>query len=182
MNWLTNFVRPRIRALVQKTDVPDRLWQKCPKCGQMIFHRELEANLNVCPHCGHHMRISAAARLAMLFDEGQYHRIELPKTPSDPLKFRDVKRYGDRLKEAQGKTSLSDAIVVAHGRMGGLPVVVAAFEFEFQGGSMGVAGGRPSSPRRGSRRSSRQPSSSFPPRAARACRKASSRSCRCRAP
>jgi len=141
VNWLTNFVRPRIRALVQKTDVPDRLWQKCPKCGQMIFHRELEANLNVCPHCGHHMRISAAARLAMLFDEGQYHRIELPKTPSDPLKFRDVKRYGDRLKEAQGKTSLSDAIVVAHGRMGGLPVVVAAFEFEFQGGSMGVAVG-----------------------------------------
>ncbi|HUI16534.1 MAG TPA: acetyl-CoA carboxylase, carboxyltransferase subunit beta [Alphaproteobacteria bacterium] len=141
MNWLTNFVRPRIRALVQKAEVPDRLWQKCPKCGQMIFHRELEANLNVCPHCGHHMRISAAERLAMLFDEGEFHRIELPKTPPDPLKFRDVKRYADRLKEAQAKTSLSDAIVVAHGRMGGLPVVIAAFEFEFQGGSMGVAVG-----------------------------------------
>jgi acetyl-CoA carboxylase carboxyl transferase subunit beta len=141
VNWLTNFVRPRIRALVQKAEVPDRLWQKCPKCGQMIFHRELETNLNVCPHCGHHMRISAAQRLAMLFDEGEFHRIELPKTPPDPLKFRDVKRYADRLKEAQSKTSLADAILVAHGRMGGLPVVIAAFEFEFQGGSMGVAVG-----------------------------------------
>ena len=141
MNWLTNFVRPRIRALVQKAEVPDKLWEKCPKCGQMIFHRELEANLSVCPHCGYHMRIGAAARLAMLFDDGAYHAIELPKTPADPLKFRDVKRYGDRLREAQAKTALQDAIIVAHGRIGGLPAVVAAFEFGFQGGSMGVAVG-----------------------------------------
>ncbi len=141
MNWLTNFVRPRIRALVQKAEVTDKLWQKCPQCGQMIFHRELEANLNVCPHCGHHMRLAAEQRLAMLFDEGQYHRIELPRTAADPLKFRDVKRYSDRLKEAQAKTGLADAIIVAHGRMGGLPVVVAAFEFAFQGGSMGIAVG-----------------------------------------
>ena len=141
MNWLTNFVRPRIRALVQKAEVPDKLWDKCPKCGQMIFRRELEAALNVCPHCDHHMRLSAEKRLAMLFDEGQYHTIELPKTPADPLKFRDRKRYGDRLKEAQGKTGLNDAILVAHGRMGGLQVVCAAFEFDFQGGSMGLAVG-----------------------------------------
>ena len=141
MNWLTNFVRPRIRALVQKAEVPDKLWDKCPKCGQMIFHRELEAALNVCPHCDHHMRLCADKRLAMLFDEGQYHKIELPKTPADPLKFRDRKRYSDRLKEAQSKTNLNDAIVVAHGRMGGLPVVCAAFEFDFQGGSMGLAVG-----------------------------------------
>lgn len=141
MNWLTNFVRPRIRALVQKANVPDKLWNKCPKCGQMIFHRELEANLSVCPHCGYHMRLPATKRLAMLFDDGQYHRIELPKTPADPLRFRDRKRYGERLKEAQGKTGLDDAIIVAHGRIGGLPAVVAAFEFEFQGGSMGIAVG-----------------------------------------
>lgn len=141
MNWLTNFVRPRIRALVQKANVPDKLWNKCPKCGQMIFHRELEANFSVCPHCGHHMRLSAAKRLQMLFDDGQYHKIELPKTPADPLKFRDRKRYGERLKEAQGKTGLDDAILVAHGQIGEQPVVVAAFEFEFQGGSMGVAVG-----------------------------------------
>jgi len=141
VNWLTNFVRPRIRALVQKTDVPDKLWQKCPKCGQMIFHRELESNLAVCPHCDHHMRLSAEKRIAMLLDGGQYHKIELPKTVLDPLKFRDRKRYGDRLKEAQTRTGLSDAIIVAHGRMGGLPVVIAAFEFDFQGGSMGIAAG-----------------------------------------
>ncbi|HYB10021.1 MAG TPA: acetyl-CoA carboxylase, carboxyltransferase subunit beta [Alphaproteobacteria bacterium] len=141
MNWLTNFVRPRIRALVQKTDVPDKLWHKCPKCGQMIFHRELESNLAVCPHCEYHMRLSAEKRIEMLLDGGQYHKIELPKTVLDPLKFRDRKRYGDRLKEAQTKTGLGDALVVAHGRMGGLPVVVAAFEFDFQGGSMGVAAG-----------------------------------------
>ncbi|HEY6335317.1 MAG TPA: acetyl-CoA carboxylase, carboxyltransferase subunit beta [Alphaproteobacteria bacterium] len=141
MNWLTNFVRPRIRALVQKTDVPDKLWQKCPKCGQMIFHRELESNLAVCPHCDHHMRLSAEKRIAMLLDGGQYHKIELPKTVLDPLKFRDRKRYGDRLKEAQTRTGLNDAIIVAHGRMGGLPVVIAAFEFDFQGGSMGIAAG-----------------------------------------
>jgi acetyl-CoA carboxylase carboxyl transferase subunit beta len=141
VNWLTNFVRPRIRALVQKTDVPDKLWTKCPKCGQMIFHRELETSLFVCPHCGHHMRLSAEQRLDMLFDDGQYHRIELPKTPVDPLRFRDRKRYSDRLKEAQAKTGLNDAIMVAHGRMGGLPAVVAAFAFEFQGGSMGLAVG-----------------------------------------
>jgi len=141
VNWLTNFVRPRIRALVQKTDVPDKLWDKCPKCGQMIFHRELESNLAVCPHCDHHMRLSAERRIAMLLDEGQYHRIELPRTQSDPLRFRDRKRYGDRLKDAQTKTGLNDAIIVAHGRMGGLPVVVAAFEFDFQGGSMGIAVG-----------------------------------------
>jgi acetyl-CoA carboxylase carboxyl transferase subunit beta len=141
VNWLTNFVRPRIRALVQKTEVPNRLWHKCPKCGQMIFNSELESNLHVCPHCSHHMRISAEQRLAMLFDDGQHHRIELPKSSTDPLRFRDRKRYTDRLKEAQGKTGLADGIIVAHGRMGGLPAVVAAFEFEFQGGSMGVAVG-----------------------------------------
>jgi acetyl-CoA carboxylase carboxyl transferase subunit beta len=141
MNWLTNFVRPRIRALVQKTNVPDKLWTKCPKCGQMIFHREIATSLGVCPHCDHHMRLKAAERLAMLFDEGKYQKIELPAAVSDPLKFRDRKRYAERMKEAQGKTGLSDAIIVAHGRMGALPVVIAAFEFEFQGGSMGIAVG-----------------------------------------
>ena len=77
MNWLTNVVRPRIQALVSR-DVPDRLWVMCPACEQMIFHRELEANLHVCPHCGHHMRIALAERLALLYDEGDYTRIELP--------------------------------------------------------------------------------------------------------
>jgi acetyl-CoA carboxylase carboxyl transferase subunit beta len=142
MNWLTNFVRPKLRGLVgQKKDIPDNLWHKCPACGQMIFHRDLERNLKVCQHCGHHMRLAATERLAMLFDDGQYQRIELPKVASDPLRFRDRKKYADRLKDAQGKTGAADALVVAHGRMGGLAVVAAVFEFDFMGGSMGLAVG-----------------------------------------
>ena len=141
MNWLTNFVRPRIRALVRKPDIADNLWQKCSSCEQMIFHRDLESNLSICQHCGHHMQLGCQARLAMLFDEGDYQTIELPAVPIDPLKFRDTKRYTDRLKEYQGKTGEKDAVVVAHGKMGGEGVVIATFNFAFMGGSMGVAVG-----------------------------------------
>ena len=141
MNWLTNFVRPKLRELVGQKEIPDNLWHKCTGCGQMIFARELEKNMKVCQHCGHHMRLSARERLAMLFDGGDYQTIELPETVVDPLKFRDSKRYTDRLKEAQTKTGLKDALLVAHGKMGGLNVVVAAFDFGFMGGSMGVAVG-----------------------------------------
>jgi acetyl-CoA carboxylase carboxyl transferase subunit beta len=141
MNWLTNFVRPKIKALVGKTDVPENLWDKCPSCTKMIFHRDLESNARVCPHCGHHLRLGARRRLELLFDDGAYTRIELPKSPVDPLRFRDRKRYTDRLKEAQAKSGEQDAAIVAHGRIGGVPVVVCAFNFEFLGGSMGVAVG-----------------------------------------
>jgi acetyl-CoA carboxylase carboxyl transferase subunit beta len=143
MSWLTNFVLPKIRAVVAKKDVPDNLWHKCPRCGQMLFHRELEANLHVCHACSHHMRVDAKRRLAMLFDDGAFTRIELPKTVVDPLKFRDRKRYVDRLKESQAKSgsASNDAIVVAHGTIGGAAAVVAAFEFGFMGGSMGIAVG-----------------------------------------
>lgn len=141
MSWLTNFVRPKIRKLVQKTDVPENLWDKCPACGQMIFHRELDANQRVCTHCGHHMRIDVKTRLALMFDEGKYDRIELPKVTLDPLKFKDRKRYIDRLKEAQAKSDEQDAIVVAYGTMSGADTVVAAFNFDFMGGSMGMAVG-----------------------------------------
>jgi acetyl-CoA carboxylase carboxyl transferase subunit beta len=141
MSWLTNFVRPKIRALVKKPDTPDNLWDKCPACGQMIFHRELEANQRVCTHCGHHMRIGVRRRLELLFDDGKYERAELPKVEADPLKFRDRKRYSDRVKEAQGKSGEQDAIIVGSGTIHGVPVVVAAFNFEFMGGSMGMAVG-----------------------------------------
>ena len=141
MNWISNFVRPKIRALVQKTEVPENLWEKCDACGAMIFHRELEASQRVCPQCSHHMRIGPGERLALLFDDGQYSRIELPDVPSDPLKFRDRRRYSERLKEAQSKTGDKDAIVVAHGTLGGNPLVAAVFNFAFMGGSMGTAVG-----------------------------------------
>jgi len=141
MNWLTNLVRPRIRALVNDRDVPENLWQKCPNCEQMLFHRELEANLRVCQHCGHHMRIGAKLRLDTLFDDGTYTLIETPKVAIDPLKFRDRKRYTDRLKDAQAAAGYNDVVRAAHGPMGGRPHVVAAMEFAFMGGSMGMAVG-----------------------------------------
>jgi len=142
MSWLTNFVLPKIRAVVAKREVPDNLWKKCPGCEQMLFHRELEANLDVCRNCGHHLRIGAVRRLEILFDDGVFSRIELPKTVADPLRFRDRRRYTERLREAQAtKNPDGDAVVVGHGLIGGHAAVVAAFEFGFMGGSMGVAAG-----------------------------------------
>ena len=142
MNWLKNFVRPKLRKLVGGgKDIPENLWHKCPECTQMIFHRDLEKNLHVCQHCGHHLRISAKRRMEMLFDGGQYQTAEVAKTIDDPLKFRDRRKYSDRLKEARDKTGDDDALMVAHGKMGGMGVVIAAFDFDFMGGSMGVAVG-----------------------------------------
>lgn len=141
MSWLTEYVRPRIRTLLGRREVPENLWRQCPSCQQMVFHTDLERNLKVCPHCGHHLRASAAERLAWTFDENSYTRIEMPKVPADPLRFRDTKRYTDRLKEAREKTHLDDALLVAHGTVGGQRTVVAAMEFAFMGGSMGAAVG-----------------------------------------
>jgi acetyl-CoA carboxylase carboxyl transferase subunit beta len=141
MSWLSNYVRPKFRALVQRSDVPDDLWEKCPDCGQMIFHRELATNLRVCHHCGHHMRIEVRQRLELMFDGGAYTLRELPETVQDPLRFRDRKRYSDRLREARSKSEEHEAILVAEGTIGGWRAVVAAFNFAFLGGSMGVAVG-----------------------------------------
>ena len=141
MNWLSNFVLPKIR-LVTKKAVPDNLWTKCPGCEQMLFYRELEANLHVCRNCGYHLRISAEQRLKIMFGDGDFTRIELPKTIADPLKFRDRRRYADRLREGQAALGAgSDAVIVAHGQINGFACVVAAFEFQFMGGSMGIAAG-----------------------------------------
>jgi acetyl-CoA carboxylase carboxyl transferase subunit beta len=141
MSWLTEFVRPKIRTLLGRKEVPDNLWHQCPNCQQMIFHRELETAKKVCPHCGFHMRASAAERLAWTFDEGVFTRIDLPKVVVDPLKFRDQKRYVDRLRDAQAASRQDDALLVAHGLVGGLRAVVAAMEFGFMAGSMGAAVG-----------------------------------------
>jgi len=141
MNWLTNYVRPKIRALYAPKEVPDNLWQKCPSCEAMLFHRDLEANLNVCQHCGFHMKLDPIRRLASLFDGGEYRTIETPRSVVDPLRFRDQKRYSDRLRDAQTKTGRNDALVVGSGTIGGLASVVTAFDFGFMGGSMGAAVG-----------------------------------------
>ena len=141
MNWLTEFVRPKIRTLLGQRDVPQNLWVQCANCQHMMFHAEFEKNQRVCGQCGHHSRASAPQRLAWTFDEGKFTRIELPKVPVDPLRFRATKRYSDQLREAREKTGLDDAILVAHGRIGGHKAVVAAMAFEFIGGSMGAAVG-----------------------------------------
>lgn len=140
MNWLTNFVRPKIRALV-RNDVPDNLWEKCPKCEQMIFRKELEANLQVCPHCDNHLRLNVNSRIKSLFDDGDFTKIKYKSSVNDPLKFKDSKRYSDRLKTARENTKENDAVVVGYGRIGGQKVVAVFFLFEFMGGSMGVAVG-----------------------------------------
>lgn len=141
MNWLTNFIRPRINSIVPSKEVPDNLWQKCTSCEGMLFHRDLEENHKVCYHCGHHLRITVKERLKLIFDDGAYETIELPKVAADPLKFKDQKKYADRLKESQTKTGLKDAMTIAKGTIGGQKAIIAAFNFSFMGGSMGMAVG-----------------------------------------
>ena len=141
MNWLTEYVRPKIRTLFTRTEVPENLWHQCPGCQQMIFRSDLMSGRKVCPQCGRHMRATAAERLDWTFDAGSFTRIELPKPVNDPLRFRDSKRYTDRLREAREKTDVEDAIVVAHGLIGGHKAVVAVMDFSFIGGTMGAAVG-----------------------------------------
>ncbi|OHC77021.1 MAG: acetyl-CoA carboxylase subunit beta [Rhodospirillales bacterium RIFCSPLOWO2_01_FULL_65_14] len=142
MNWLKNFVRPKLRKLVGRgKDSPDNLWHNCQNCQQRVFHRDLEKNLSVCPHCGFHLRVNARQRMTALFDNGQFQIVGLAPTMVDPLKFRDSRRYSDRLKEAKEQTGDADALTVASGGMGGIGVVMAVLDFQFMGGSMGLAVG-----------------------------------------
>ena len=143
MNWLTNFIRPKIRSIVSgQKDVPDNLWDKCPSCGGMLFHRDLTENLQVCHHCGHHLKLTVDKRLEGLFDGEHYREHKMGKVLEDPLKFRDKKKYSDRLRDAQVKSGRIDAIVVAEGTIGGIPTVISAFDFDFMGGSMGAGVGQ----------------------------------------
>ncbi|MEX1147538.1 MAG: acetyl-CoA carboxylase, carboxyltransferase subunit beta [Sphingomonadales bacterium] len=141
MNWLTNYVRPKIRAVLKKRETPDNLWHKCRGCGQLVFHKEYEESLYVCPSCNHHERISSRVRFAQLFDDANYATVKLPRGSDDPLRFRDQKRYSDRLKTARSDTGFEDAMEVAHGNMGGHTVTVAVQNFAFMAGSMGVGVG-----------------------------------------
>ena len=139
MSWLSN-VRNAL-PFAAKKETADTLWHKCKSCGQMVFVKEWEDNLHVCPNCDHHGRIGPALRFAYLFDEGSREDIPAPKVPEDPLRFRDTKRYTDRLKAARTETDEPDALVTARGRIGGHPVVVGVQDFAFMGGSMGQAVG-----------------------------------------
>jgi acetyl-CoA carboxylase carboxyl transferase subunit beta len=143
MNWIANFVRPRIKSLIggRTNETPENLWKKCPACGEMIFHRDLEASLHVCPHCGHHLRIGPAQRFAAIFDNGTYEQLPIPDVPLDPLKFRDERRYTDRLKDARAKTGRAEALSAARGTLDGLAVMVAVQPFDFLGGSLGMGVG-----------------------------------------
>jgi len=138
MNWISNYVRPTITSFFSRRDMPENLWTKCDACGTMLFHRELAEMLNVCSNCGHHMALGPRARFATLFDTGIYTEIEVPAGAQDPLNFRDQKRYPDRLRAAQRKTGEAEAMLAAHGEIGRTPAVVAAQDFAFMGGSMGV--------------------------------------------
>lgn len=142
MSWLANLVRPKLQALTGKRDVPDNLWHKCPSCSQMIFHRDLAENMQVCPHCSYHFRFTPEQRFQLLFDAQRYQRHELPKVIADPLKFRDRKRYADRIKEARDETKVDDALQVASGSIFGVPALVAVMDFSFMAGSMGMAVGQ----------------------------------------
>jgi acetyl-CoA carboxylase carboxyl transferase subunit beta len=142
MNWIKNFVRPKIRGLLgSKRETPENMWVKCPETGQMVFYRDLENNQFVIPGSGYHMRMAPDVRLKSMFDDASYETIALPPAALDPLKFRDERRYTDRLKEAKQKTGAEDAILAGSGTLDGLPIVITVQDFSFMGGSLGMAAG-----------------------------------------
>ncbi|WP_136683406.1 acetyl-CoA carboxylase, carboxyltransferase subunit beta [Falsirhodobacter xinxiangensis] len=138
MNWISNYVRPKINSLFSRREVPENLWTKCPECGTMLFHRELSDNLNVCSNCDHHMAISPRDRFVALFDGGIFTEVKVPEPVVDPLQFRDQKKYPDRLKGAQKATGEKEAMLVAEGEIARTPVVCAGQDFAFMAGSMGM--------------------------------------------
>ena len=141
MNWITNYVRPKLSGLLTRKEMPENLWIKCPETGEMVFHKDLEANMGVIPGSGYHMKISAAKRLGYLFDNGEYKKLAQPKVAQDPLKFRDSRRYTDRLKDYRARTGMEDAILNGAGKIDGVDVVASVHEFTFMGGSLGLAAG-----------------------------------------
>ncbi|HHG89229.1 MAG TPA: acetyl-CoA carboxylase carboxyltransferase subunit beta [Devosia sp.] len=141
MNWINNVVRPKIRSFLNKKETPDNLWVKCPVSGEMVFYKDLEANQWVVPGSGHHMRIKGRDRLASFFDGGVYEEIPMPEVAHDPLKFRDTKRYADRLRDNRNKTGMQDAVLAGEGHVLGHKIVACVQDFDFMGGSLGMAAG-----------------------------------------
>ena len=143
MNWIKNFVRPKIRSILgsDKREVPENMWVKDPESGQMVFYKDLEANQHVMPQSGYHMRMPPDVRLTSMFDDGVFEKIAMPSVPADPLKFRDERKYADRIKEARAKNGVEDCIQAGTGTLDGLPVTIAVQDFAFMGGSLGMAAG-----------------------------------------
>jgi len=141
LNWINNLVRPKLKGILNKREVPENLWIKDPESGEMVFHRDLEKNYFVVPSSGYHMRMAARPRLNYFFDGEEWEEIPVPDAPLDPLKFRDERRYTDRLKDARAKTGQQDAIIVGAGKVEGVPLVAAVQDFSFMGGSLGMAAG-----------------------------------------
>lgn len=141
MNWITNYVRPKINSLLQRKEMPENLWVKCPETGEMVFHKDLEANLGVIPNSGYHMRITAQERLGYFFDKGEYAVIDTPKVALDPLKFRDKAKYVDKLRENRRNTELEDSVLAGRGKCGGIEMVAIVHDMRFIGGSLGMGAG-----------------------------------------
>jgi acetyl-CoA carboxylase carboxyl transferase subunit beta len=142
MNWLTNYIKPKLESLVKKRDVPKNLWIKCPCEKQtMIYYKDFEKSLGVCNECGVHMRLPSETRIKFLLDDGKYEKIKVSSSKIDPLSFKDKKRYKDRLKQAKKKTKEDDAVVLAEGKIEGTDVILVVFDFNFMGGSMGISVG-----------------------------------------
>ena len=137
MNWLTNYIKPKLESLVKKKDIPKNLWIKC-QCGTMIYYKDYDKSLGVCNECGTHMRLPADTRIKFLLDDGKCEKIKVSIGRTDPLTFKDKKKYKDRLKQARKKTKEDDAVVLAEGKIEGIDVVLVVFDFNFMGGSMGI--------------------------------------------
>ena len=176
MNWINNVVRPKIRGLLNKREVPENLWIKCPETGEMVFHRDLEANQFVIPGSGYHMRMTPKQRLEHFFDGGEWETDAAPRRAARPAEIPRRAPLHRPAQDARAKTGLADAVLVGAGTLEGLPVVAAVQDFDFMGGSLGMAAGEAIITGLQTRRASAScPSSSSPPRAAPACRRASSR-------
>ena len=142
MNWIKNFVRPKLENVItKKKEMPDNLWVNCTECGEMIFHLDIETLSRVCPGCDHHMKLTTEERFAQLFDNGTYTLIDTPDVPQDPLKFRDQKKYSDRLKDARSKTGKKDTISIGIGQISNIETIIVVQDFSFMGGSLGMAAG-----------------------------------------
>lgn len=138
MNWISNYVRPKINSLFSRREMPENLWTKCPECGTMLFHREVTDNLNVCTNCDHHMSITPRDRFEALFDLGAFTEVKVPEPIADPLHFRDQKKYPDRMRAAQKTTGEKEAMLVVEGELGKTRIVAVGQDFSFMAGSMGM--------------------------------------------